>query len=60
MAWRQAIIGTNADILSTRPQGTYFNEILFEIQISSFKEMHLKTSAKWEPFCPGGDELQQI
>ena len=28
---RHAIIWTNADILSIRPQGTYFNGILFEI-----------------------------
>ena len=38
----QAIIWTNADILSIRTQGTYFNEILFEIQIFSFKKMRLK------------------
>ena len=46
----QAIIWTNADIQSIRPQGTYFNEILFEIQILSFKKMHLNMSAvKWWP-----------
>ena len=57
---RQAIIWTNADILSIGPQGTYFNEILFEIQIFSFKKMRLNmSSAKWWPFCPGGYELRQ-
>ena len=33
----QGIILTSADILSIRPQGKYFNEILFEIQIFSFR-----------------------
>ena len=28
-----------------RPQGTHFNEILFEIQKFSFKKMHLKMSS---------------
>ena len=37
----------------------YFNEILFEIQIFSFKKMRLKmSSVKSLPFCPGGDELK--
>ena len=54
----QAIIWTNADMLLIRPQGTYFNEILFEIQKFSFKKMCLNmSSAKWWPFCAGGDEL---
>ena len=39
---RQAIIWTNDDILSIRPYGTHFNEILFEIQKFSFKKMHSK------------------
>ena len=40
------------DILSIRPWGTHFNDILFEIQKFSFKKMHLKTSsAKWHTFC---------
>ena len=39
---RQAIIWTNAGILLTGPLGTNFNEILIEIQIFSFKKMHLK------------------
>ena len=56
---RQAIIWTNAYTLSIRSQGTYFNEILFEIQIFSFKKMHLSmSSVKWRPFCPRGVELR--
>ena len=34
----QAIIWTNADILSIRTQRTYFNEILFQIQIYSLRK----------------------
>ena len=35
-----------------------FSEILIKIQNFSFAKMHLKvSSAKWQPFCPGGDEL---
>ena len=30
--WRQAITWTSAELLTIRPQGTYFNEILFENQ----------------------------
>ena len=48
---RQAIIWTNAGILSIGPLGTNFSEISIEIQIFSFKKMHLKmSSAKWRPF----------
>ena len=37
---------------------TNFSEILIKIQNYSFTKMHLKiSSAKWQPFCPGGDEL---
>ena len=55
----QAIIWTNANILSIRPRGTCFNEILLEIQIYSFKEMRFNmSSAKWRPFCPEGDEIR--
>ena len=51
---RQAIIWTNAAILSIRPQETYFIEILFKIQKFSFKRMHLDmSSAKWRPFSLG-------
>ena len=38
---RQTIVWTNADILSIRTQETYFNDILFEIQIFSFKSIRL-------------------
>ena len=49
---RQAIIWTNAGILSTGPLGTNFSEILIEILTFLFKKMHLKmSSAKWRPFC---------
>ena len=48
---RQAIIWTNDGILLIEPLGTNFNEILSEIQIFSFKKMHLNmSSAKWRPF----------
>ena len=49
---------TNVALLSIEPLGTKFSEILFKIQYFSFTSMHLKiSSAKWRPFCPGGDEL---
>ena len=49
---RQAIIWTSAGILLIGPLGTNFNDMLFGIQIFSFKKMHLKmSSAKWRPFC---------
>ena len=51
---RQSIIWTNAGILLIRPSGTNFSEILIEIDIFSFKKMHLKvSSAKRRPFCLG-------
>ena len=50
--WNQAIIGTNAGILSITPSATNFNKILMKIQLFPFKKMHLKMlSAKWHPFC---------
>ena len=50
----QAIICTNARILSIRPLATNFSEILSEIHSFSFWKMHLKmSSAKWRPFCFG-------
>ena len=55
---RQAIIWTNAGLLSIGPLGTNFSEILTKIQNFSFKKMQTKiSSAKWRAFCPGGDEL---
>ena len=48
----QAIIWTNAGILSIGPLREHFNEVLIEIPTFSFKKMHLKVlSAKWWPFC---------
>ena len=36
----------------------WFSEILIKTQNFSFTKMYLKiSSAKWQPFCPGGDEL---
>ena len=47
---RQAIIWTNAGILSIGPLGTNFSEILIQNRM----EMDLKvSSAKWQPFCLG-------
>ena len=44
-------VKTNAGILFIGPLGTNFSEILIEIQIFSFKKMHLKVSSgKWQPF----------
>ena len=51
---RQAIIWTDAGILSIGSLGTNFNEILSEIHKFSFKKMYFKiSSAKWRPFCLG-------
>ena len=50
---RQAIIWTNAGILSIGPLGTNFSEILIGIYTFSFKKMHLKMSGKWRPSCIG-------
>ena len=55
---RQAIIWTNAGILLIGPLGINFNEMLIEINIFSFKKMHLKlSSAKWRLFRLGLKEL---
>ena len=50
---RQAIIRINAAILSIRPYGTYFSEILFMIQKFSLKEMHTKISSTKCGYCIG-------
>ena len=51
---RQAIILTNAGILSIGTLGTNFSKILIEILTFSFKNMHLKVSSgKWQLFCLG-------
>ena len=58
---RQAIIWTNAGILSIGPLGLYFNEISMEIQTFSFRKMRLKSSsAKWWPSCLGLNVLSGI
>ena len=47
---RQAIIWTNAGLLSIEPLRTYFSENLIKIQPFSLKKMHVKmSSAKWRP-----------
>ena len=57
---RQAIIWTNAGILSIGPLGTDFSEILIKIHTFSFKKMNLKmSSGKWRPFCLGLNVLSQ-
>ena len=51
---RQAVIWTNAGILLIGPLGTNVSEILIEINIFLFNEMHLKmSSGKWRPFWLG-------
>ena len=51
---RQAIISTNAGLLSIGPFRTYFSENLIKIQQFSLKKMHMKmSSAKWRPSCLG-------
>ena len=56
----QAINQTNAVILLIWPLGTNFSEILIEINIFSFKKMHLNmSSAKWCPFCLGLNVLNE-
>ena len=38
--------------------GTNFREIRIKIQNFSFTKMRMEiSSAKWQPFCPGGEEL---
>ena len=51
---RQAIIGTNVEIVLIGPLGTNFSEILIKIQTFSFKKMDLEiSSAKGCPFYLG-------
>ena len=58
---RQAIIWTNTGILLIGPLETNFSEILIEIYIFSFKNMHLKmSSGNWQPFCLGLNVLRAI
>ena len=56
---RQAIIWTNAGLLSIGPLRTYFIENLIKIQQFSLKKMHVKMlSAKWRPSCLGLNVLK--
>ena len=58
---RQAIIWTNAGILSIGPLGTKLSEKLIEIHMFSFKKMHLKmSSGKWRLFGLGLNELMEV
>ena len=51
---RQAIIWTNAGLLSIGPLRIYFNDNFFRIQQFSLKKMHVEmSSAKWRPSCIG-------
>ena len=58
---RQAIIWTNARLLSVGPVRTYFNENLIKIQQFSLKEMQVKmSSAKWRPSGLGLNVINMI
>ena len=58
---RQAIIWTNAGLLSFEPLRTYFSENLIKIQPFSFKKMHVKMSyAKWRLFRLGLNEFKYV
>ena len=58
---RQAIIWTNAGLLSIGPMRTYFSENLIKIQQFSLKKMHVKmSSAKWRSSCLGLNVLITI
>ena len=51
---REAIIWTNAGILSIGRVGAKFSEVLIEVYTFSLKKMHVKmSSGKWRPFCLG-------
>ena len=57
----QAIIWTNAGMMSIGPLGTNLSEILLEIYTFSFKKMHLKTSSgKWRTSCLGLNVLRVV
>ena len=57
---RQAIILTNAGMVLIGSLGTYFNEILIEIDIFSFTKINLKmSSGKSRPFCFGLNLLRK-
>ena len=55
---RQAIIWTNADLLSIKSQTTYLIDVLFGIQKFSFKKIHFGMSpANSRPFCLGSNDV---
>ena len=59
--WRQAIIWTNAGVLLIGPLGVNYSEILIEIYIFPFKNMHLKLlSGNWQPFCLSLNVLKEL
>ena len=48
----QALLRTNANLLTDELLGMKFNEIWIKIQTFLLKHMSLKMlSAKWQPFC---------
>ena len=52
LGWCQAIIWTNAGILSIGPLRATLSENFIKIHTFSFMKMHLKiSSGKWRPFC---------
>ena len=58
---RQAIILTNAGLLSIGTLGTNFSEIVIKIQNFSFTKLRLKiSSAKLRPFCFGLNVLRKV
>ena len=57
----QAIIWTNAGILSIGPFRTNFSDIFIKIYTFLFKQMHLKISSrKWWSFCLSLNMLKKI
>ena len=52
----QAISSINAAILTIRPQGIYFNEILFKIQKTFHSRKYIRICRL--PLCPGLDVLR--
>ena len=54
----QANICTNADLLSIWPWGINFIEIWIKYKKFSVKKTHLRTSAKFFPFCSGLNMLK--
>ena len=58
---RQAIIWTNAGLLSIGPLWTYFSQHVIKIKQFSLKKMHVKmSSAKWRPSCLGLNVLTHL